>query len=55
MQIGHGVTIGRNVRGGEVGIAGSTDIEDDVVFGGQVGVGGHLDDRARRSRSASRE
>jgi UDP-3-O-[3-hydroxymyristoyl] glucosamine N-acyltransferase len=26
----------------QVGIAGSTDIEDDVVFGGQVGVGGHL-------------
>jgi len=25
-----------------VGIAGSTDIGDDVVFGGQVGVGGHL-------------
>ena len=26
----------------QVGIAGSTEIEDDVVFGGQVGVGGHL-------------
>jgi UDP-3-O-[3-hydroxymyristoyl] glucosamine N-acyltransferase len=26
----------------QVGIAGSTDIEDDVIFGGQVGVGGHL-------------
>jgi UDP-3-O-[3-hydroxymyristoyl] glucosamine N-acyltransferase len=26
----------------QVGIAGSTDIDDDVVFGGQVGVGGHL-------------
>ena len=26
----------------QVGIAGSTDVEDDVVFGGQVGVGGHL-------------
>jgi UDP-3-O-[3-hydroxymyristoyl] glucosamine N-acyltransferase len=25
-----------------VGIAGSTDVEDDVIFGGQVGVGGHL-------------
>ena len=26
----------------QVGIAGSTEIEDDVMFGGQVGVGGHL-------------
>ena len=43
VQIGHGVTIGRNVlMAAQVGIAGSTDIEDDVVFGGQVGVGGHL-------------
>jgi len=42
-QIGHGVTIGRNVlMAAQVGIAGSTDIGDDVVFGGQVGVGGHL-------------
>ncbi len=43
MQIGHGVTIGRNVLlAAQVGIAGSTDVHDDVVFGGQVGVGGHL-------------
>src|SRR5688572_20220023 len=43
VQIGHGVTVGRNVlMAAQVGIAGSTDIEDDVVFGGQVGVGGHL-------------
>ena len=43
VQIGHGVSIGRNVlMAAQVGIAGSTDIEDDVVFGGQVGVGGHL-------------
>jgi len=43
VQIGHGVTIGRNVLlAAQVGIAGSTDIADDVVFGGQVGVGGHL-------------
>lgn len=42
-QIGHGVSIGRNVlMAAQVGIAGSTDIGDDVVFGGQVGVGGHL-------------
>ena len=43
VMIGHGVTVGRNVLlAAQVGIAGSTDLEDDVVFGGQVGVGGHL-------------
>lgn len=43
VQIGHGVSVGRNVlMAAQVGIAGSTHIEDDVVFGGQVGVGGHL-------------
>ena len=43
VQIGHGVTVGRNVlMAAQVGIAGSTEIGDDVVFGGQVGVGGHL-------------
>jgi UDP-3-O-[3-hydroxymyristoyl] glucosamine N-acyltransferase len=43
VQIGHGVSIGRNVLlAAQVGIAGSTDVDDDVVFGGQVGVGGHL-------------
>jgi len=43
VQIGHGVTVGRNVlMAAQVGIAGSTAIEDDVIFGGQVGVGGHL-------------
>jgi UDP-3-O-[3-hydroxymyristoyl] glucosamine N-acyltransferase len=43
VQIGHGVSIGRNVlMAAQVGIAGSTDVADDVVFGGQVGVGGHL-------------
>ena len=43
VQIGHGVTVGRNVlMAAQVGIAGSTRIEDDVMFGGQVGVGGHL-------------
>jgi len=43
VQIGHGVTVGRNVlMAAQVGIAGSTDVEDDAVFGGQVGVGGHL-------------
>jgi len=43
VQIAHGVTVGRNVlMAAQVGVAGSTDIEDAVVFGGQVGVGGHL-------------
>ena len=43
VQIGHGVTIGRDVlMAAQVGIAGSTDVADDVIFGGQVGVGGHL-------------
>lgn len=43
VQIGHGVTIGRNVlMAAQVGVAGSTVVEDDVMFGGQVGVGGHL-------------
>jgi len=43
VQIGHGVTVGRNVlMAAQVGVAGSTEIGDDVMFGGQVGVGGHL-------------
>jgi UDP-3-O-[3-hydroxymyristoyl] glucosamine N-acyltransferase len=43
VQIGHGVSVGRNVlMAAQVGVSGSTDIGDDVVFGGQVGVGGHL-------------
>lgn len=43
VMVGHGVSIGRNVlMAAQVGIAGSTEIEDDVTFGGQVGVGGHL-------------
>lgn len=43
VQVGHGVTVGRNVLlAAQVGIAGSTRIEDDAVLGGQVGVGDHL-------------
>jgi UDP-3-O-[3-hydroxymyristoyl] glucosamine N-acyltransferase len=43
VQIAHGVSVGRNVlMAAQVGIAGSTVVEDDVIFGGQVGVGGHL-------------
>jgi UDP-3-O-[3-hydroxymyristoyl] glucosamine N-acyltransferase len=43
VQIGHGVAVGRNVLlAAQVGIAGSTVVEDDVVLAGQVGVSGHL-------------
>jgi UDP-3-O-[3-hydroxymyristoyl] glucosamine N-acyltransferase len=43
VQIAHGVTIGqRALLAAQVGIAGSTHVEDDVVMAGQVGVGGHL-------------
>ena len=43
VQIGHGVSVGARVAlASQVGIAGSTVVEDDVVMAGQVGVGGHL-------------
>jgi UDP-3-O-[3-hydroxymyristoyl] glucosamine N-acyltransferase len=43
VQIGHGVSIGHRVLlAAQVGIAGSTTVEDDVVLAGQVGVSGHL-------------
>lgn len=43
VQIGHNVQIGRHcVIVGQVGISGSTVLEDFVVLGGQVGVAGHL-------------
>jgi UDP-3-O-[3-hydroxymyristoyl] glucosamine N-acyltransferase len=43
VQIGHGSTIGERVLfAAQVGIAGSTIVEDDVVLAGQVGVAGHL-------------
>ena len=43
VQVAHGVTVGRNVLlAAQVGISGSTSIEDDVVLAGQVGVAGHL-------------
>ena len=43
VQVGHGVEIGRNaLLAAQVGIAGSTVIEDDVVLAGQVGVNGHI-------------
>ncbi len=43
VQIGHGVSIGaRALLAAQVGIAGSTVVEDEVVLAGQVGVAGHL-------------
>jgi UDP-3-O-[3-hydroxymyristoyl] glucosamine N-acyltransferase len=43
VQIGHSVLIGQRVLlAAQVGIAGSTVIEDDVTLAGQVGVAGHL-------------
>ena len=43
VQVAHGVRVGRNVLlAAQVGIAGSTVIEDGVALGGQVGVTGHV-------------
>ena len=43
VQIAHGVRIGRRgLVASQVGIAGSTVIEDDVTLAGQVGVNGHI-------------
>jgi UDP-3-O-[3-hydroxymyristoyl] glucosamine N-acyltransferase len=43
VQIGHNVVIGRHcIIVAQVGIAGSTELEDFVTLGGQVGVGGHI-------------
>jgi UDP-3-O-[3-hydroxymyristoyl] glucosamine N-acyltransferase len=43
VQIGHNVVIGRHcIIVSQVGISGSTTLEDFVVIGGQVGVVGHL-------------
>ncbi len=43
VQIGHGVSIGRNtLLAAQVGIAGSTSVGDNVTLAGQVGVAGHV-------------
>ncbi len=43
VQIGHNVRLGRNcVLVAQVGISGSTTLEDHVVAAGQVGIAGHL-------------
>lgn len=43
VQIAHGVRIGRNVLlAAQVGVAGSSVVEDQVTLAGQVGVAGHI-------------
>jgi UDP-3-O-[3-hydroxymyristoyl] glucosamine N-acyltransferase len=43
VQIGHNVNVGRHcIIVAQVGIAGSTELEDYVTLGGQVGLAGHL-------------
>jgi UDP-3-O-[3-hydroxymyristoyl] glucosamine N-acyltransferase len=43
VQIGHNVVIGRHcILCAQVGISGSTTLEDYVILGGQAGVAGHL-------------
>jgi UDP-3-O-[3-hydroxymyristoyl] glucosamine N-acyltransferase len=43
VHIAHGVSVGRRVIfAAQVGVSGSTIIEDDVILAGQVGVAGHL-------------
>jgi UDP-3-O-[3-hydroxymyristoyl] glucosamine N-acyltransferase len=43
VQIGHNVIIGRHcLLCAQVGISGSTKLEDYVVLGGQAGIGGHI-------------
>ncbi len=43
VQVAHNVVIGRHcLLCSQVGISGSTTLEDYVVLGGQVGVGGHI-------------
>jgi UDP-3-O-[3-hydroxymyristoyl] glucosamine N-acyltransferase len=43
VQVAHGVRIGRrSLLASQVGIAGSTVVEEDVTLAGQVGVNGHI-------------
>ena len=43
VHIAHGVSVGRRVIfAAQVGVSGSTVVEDDVILAGQVGVAGHL-------------
>jgi UDP-3-O-[3-hydroxymyristoyl] glucosamine N-acyltransferase len=48
VQVGHNTHIGKRVLvAGQVGLAGSTVVEDDVMLGGQVGVADHVTIGAR--------
>jgi UDP-3-O-[3-hydroxymyristoyl] glucosamine N-acyltransferase len=43
VQVAHNVTIGKHcILCAQVGISGSTTLEDYVVLGGQAGLGGHI-------------
>jgi UDP-3-O-[3-hydroxymyristoyl] glucosamine N-acyltransferase len=43
VHVGHNCTVGgRNILCAQVGLAGSTILEEDVMLGGQVGLAGHL-------------
>lgn len=43
VQVAHGVVVGKHcILCAQVGISGSTTLEDFVVLGGQAGVGGHI-------------
>ena len=43
VQVGHGVSIGKRViLAAQVGLSGSSVVENDVVLAGQVGVAGHI-------------
>ncbi|HET7536630.1 MAG TPA: UDP-3-O-(3-hydroxymyristoyl)glucosamine N-acyltransferase [Candidatus Didemnitutus sp.] len=43
VQVGHNVVIGKHcILCAQVGISGSTTLEDYVVLGGQAGIGGHI-------------
>jgi UDP-3-O-[3-hydroxymyristoyl] glucosamine N-acyltransferase len=43
VHIGHGVSVGRRgLLAAQVGIAGSTIVEDDVIMAGQTGITGHV-------------
>ena len=43
VQIAHGVSVGRNVlMAAQVGVAGSTEVQEGAVLGGQAGITGHI-------------
>ena len=56
VQIGHNVVIGKHcIIVAQVGISGSTELEDYVTIGGQAGLVGHIRDRhGRAGRRAER-